>query len=256
MTLLLRQPWFLFIAVSILLVGANLVGYKLASSTAVNEDHHRHEHITGLREGLFVLLALLLGFTIAMVLPRFDQRRGLVDEEAHAIDMTWLRAELLPEGQRDKSMKVIRQYVTVRHDFADQNLGDPGSVTRNIQQTRALQEQLWSQAIEVEKQDQTAVVAAYLRALDEMIGIADKRLSAFESRVPQEVWIIILLIAVFQSFVSGYSLRQRFWLSHIVAPVVIAVVMALIADLDDPRTGLIRTDQGSMNRILNQISSR
>ena len=255
MALFLRQPWFLFLAVSLLLIAGNLAGYKLAVSTSVNEDNHRHEHITGLREGLFVLLGLLLGFTVAMVLPRFDQRRGLVDEEAHAIQETWLRADLLPEQQRGKSMDLMRQYVTVRRDFADQTLANQESIDRTAQQTRVLQEQLWSQAVEAGKRDPTAVAAAYLRSLDDMIGVADKRLSAFENRVPRAVWIIILLVAAFQSFVSGYSLRQKFWLSHIVAPVIIAVVVALIADLDDPRTGLIRVDQASMNRVVMQISS-
>ena len=255
MTLFLREPWFLFVALCILLIAANLVGYKLASSTSVNDDDHRHEHITGLREGLFVLLGLLLGFTVAMVLPRFDERKDLVDEEAHAIETTWLRMALMPEQQRDKSMELMRQYVTVRRDFAAQTLGDASSVSHNMQQTRALQEQLWFQATEEGKHDQSAVADSYLRALDEMFGVAEKRLSAFESRVPGAVWIIILLVAVFQSFVSGYSLRQRFWLSHVVAPLVIAVVVGLIADLDDPHTGLIRVDQASMDRVVRQISS-
>ena len=82
---------------------SSVLGHRLALSTGINEDSHLHEHITGLREGLFVLLGLLLGFTIAIVLPRFDERERLVVEEADAIGTTVLRAEVLPEPQRGRS---------------------------------------------------------------------------------------------------------------------------------------------------------
>jgi hypothetical protein len=49
----------------------------------INGDSQHHEHITGLRDGLFILLGLLLGFTVAMVLPLFDQRSQLVADEAN-----------------------------------------------------------------------------------------------------------------------------------------------------------------------------
>ena len=65
MTFLLNQPWLLFVAVSVVLFAAAVAGYGLASTTHINEDSHHHEHITSLREGLFILLGLLLGFTVA-----------------------------------------------------------------------------------------------------------------------------------------------------------------------------------------------
>jgi hypothetical protein len=81
MTFLLDEPWLVFITVCIALFSSSVLGYRLALSTRINEDSHHHEHITGLREGLFVLLGLLLGFSVAIVLPRFDERRhGLSGE--------------------------------------------------------------------------------------------------------------------------------------------------------------------------------
>ena len=253
MSLLLHEPWIFFVVVAVVLFVSTFLGYRLASATGVNEDTHRHEHIAGLREGLFVLLGLLLGFTIAMVLPRFDQRRDLVAEEAHAIGTAWLRTKMLPEPQRSKSIQLLRKYVDVRKDFAGETLGNPAALNRTIQQTNTLQEQLWEQAVQVTQQNQTAVVAAYVQALNELIGVSEKRLAAFENRVPEAVWIIILLVATFQSFITGYSLKRKVWLSLIVTPLVVAIVMALIVDLDDPHTGLIRVEQNSMNRLANEV---
>ena len=75
----------MFITVCIALFSSSVLGYRLALSTRINEDSHHHEHITVLREGLFILLGLLLGFTVAMVLPRFDRRSQLVIE-THAVN--------------------------------------------------------------------------------------------------------------------------------------------------------------------------
>ena len=256
MSAILRQPLLLLLCIGVTLFLSTFVGYRLALITGINEDAHRHEHLAGLREGLFVLLGLLLGFTVAMVLPRFDQRRDLVVEEAESINATWLQAQVLPEPQREKSLQLLRQYVAVRRQFRGTTLGDPAALNATTAQTKVLHEQLWHQFLEVEKQNQTAIVAAYERTLSEMIGVSEKRLAAFENRVPEAVWIIILVVAAFQSFITGYSMKRKVWLSLTVTPIVIAVVIALIADLDDPHSGLIRVQQSSMNRLANELTER
>lgn len=250
---LLDKPWLVFITVCIALVTSAMLGYKLALSTRINEDSHHHEHITGLRDGLFILLALLLGFTIAMVLPRFDQRSQLVVDEANAIETTMLRAEMLPEPERDKTMELLREYVVVRRDFARQSLLDRPVLDRETQQTKALQRQLWQQTAVVTQQNQTPVIVKYSEALTQMIEVAENRLAAFENRVPKTVWLIIFMVAVFQTFATGFSLKRRFWFSLLMTPLVVAVVMALVADLDSPHTGRIGIHQNSMERLVHDV---
>ena len=211
------------------------LGYRVALATRVNEDNHHHECITGLREGLFVLLGLLLGFIVAMVLLD-STREGTSSTKKRAIGMGMLRADVLPEPQRGKTLKLLRQYVVVRRDFATETLLDQARLNREIQRTKAYQEQLWQKLVAVTQQSQTAVIATYLQSLSNMTDIAEKRLAAFESRVPTTVWLIILIVAAFQSFITGYGLKRRFWVPLVVTPLVVAVVMALIADLDSPRT--------------------
>jgi hypothetical protein len=254
MTFLFDEPWALFLTVCIALITASLLGYRLAYSTRINEDSHHHEHITGLREGLFVFLGLLLGFTVAMVLPRFDQRRDLVNEEAGAIETLILRTQILPEPERSKTMQLLREYVVVREGFAKNTLLNQAALNSEIQHTKALQDQLWQQVIAVTRDNENAVTASYMQSANNAFDVADRRLAAFEKRVPKMVWFIIFVVGVFQSFVTGYSLKRKFWLSLAVTPVVIAVVMALIADLDSPRTGFIRIEQTSMERLLNDVT--
>ena len=244
MSFLLNQPWLLFLTVAMLLFASSAAGYGLSLVTHINEDSHHHEQLTSLREGFFVLLGLLLGFTVAMVLPRFDERRQLVIDEANAIGTTMLRAEMLPEPQRGKTLELLRQYAVVRRDSA---IVGP---QQSMQSTKALQAQLWQQIVSVTQQSQTAVIAAYIQTLNDAIDISEKRLATFENRVPKAVWLIIAVVAIFQAFAAGFSLRRRFWFSLVMTPLVISVVMALIADLDSPNTGLIHVEQNSMERVV------
>jgi hypothetical protein len=253
MTTFLGQPFLLSLCIGALLLVSTFVGYRLALITGINEDTHRHEHISGLREGLFVLLALLLGFMIAMVLPRSDQRRALVTEEANTIRAVWMQAQLLPEPQRGRTQQLLREYVGVRLHFGGTTLGDPSVLDRLVEQSRALQQQLWEQFLQIAQQNQTALAETYERGLIDIVGVSEKRLAAFEDRVPRAVWIIILVIAAFQAFIAGYTLKRKVWMSLVVTPLVIAVVVGLIADLDDPHTGLIRIEQSSMNRLANDM---
>jgi hypothetical protein len=250
MSFLLDEPWLLFLAVAVALFGSSLAGYQLALTSRINEDSHHHEQINSLREGLFVLLGLLLGFTVAMVLPRFDERRQLVVDEANAIGTTMLRAEMLPEPERSKSLELLRQYAVVRGDFA--TLGPE----RSLQPTKALQKQLWQQAVAVTQTSQTAVIAAYILTLNDTIDVSEKRLASFENRVPRSVWMIIVIVAVFQAFAGGFSLKRKLWFSLLAAPLVVAVVMALIADLDSPHTGLIHVEQNAMERLVKDVGAK
>ncbi len=254
MTFLLDEPWVLFMIVCTVLITASVLGYRLASSTRINEDRHHHEHITGLREGLFIFLGLLLGFTMAMVLPRFEQRRDLVNEEAGAIETLILRTQILPEPERGKIMGLLREYAVVREGFARNTLLSQATLNRETQHTKALQEQIWQQVIAVTRDNENAVMATYMQSANNAFDVADKRLATFEKRVPKTVWLIIFVIEAFQSFVTGYSLNRKFWLSLVVTPLVVALVTALIADLDSPRTGLIRIEQTSMERLVNDVS--
>jgi hypothetical protein len=125
---------------------------------------------------------------------------------------------------------------------------------QSLQPTKALQAQLWQQIVLVTQQSQTAVISAYIQTLNDTIDVSEKRLAAFENRVPRPVWIIIIVVAVFQGFAGGFSLKRKLWFSLVAAPLVIAVVMALIADLDSPHTGLIHVEQNSMERLVKDVA--
>ena len=60
------------------------------------------------------LLALMIGFTFAMALTRFDERRAALLDEANSIGTAALRARLLPAPHDAESLKLLRDYVQIR----------------------------------------------------------------------------------------------------------------------------------------------
>jgi len=65
------------------------------------------DNIGTLEAAVIGLLALLVGFTFAMVLARFDSRRDAVLNEANAIGTTALRARMLPQPYKKEILRLL-----------------------------------------------------------------------------------------------------------------------------------------------------
>jgi hypothetical protein len=245
---LINSPISLFwvwLAVLLLAVEA---GYRRGLQTDTAKDDRRHDQIVDTRNQIAVLLSLLLGFMLAMSLPRYDQRKQLVVDEANAIGTTTLRAQMLPDAQRMRSKQLLEEYAQSRIDFAEAGVDD-GRLQAALTHARQVQAELWQQAVTASQQAPTPITALFVQAVNETIDLDEKRLAALENRIPAAVWIMLGLIALLTCVTVGYSQRQRIFLSMIVPPLMIAIVVALIADLDTPRSGLILVGQQSMQRV-------
>ena len=71
-------------------------GFRVGLRLYRAHDEARKEQIGGTQGAMLGLLALLLGFTFAMAVGRYETRRTLVLTEANAIGTTCLRASFLP----------------------------------------------------------------------------------------------------------------------------------------------------------------
>ena len=245
---IMDHPW---VMGSLLAVALALVldfGCWVGIRSRIQENPNRKEHMGTIRDGLFVLVSLLLGFTLAFASTRFAERRSLLIEEAISIGTAYLRASTLPPPYRDHSQQLFREYVDARLDLDDAGL-NATLFAQAVNRSKHIQEELWSDASAVAQNDRTAVMAIYLNSLNETIDLHDKRMAAYETRVPASIWLLISSISLIAVFTRGLTLTSRFWLSVILVPITIAIVVALIADLDTPSSGLIRLDHRAMLRL-------
>jgi hypothetical protein len=253
-TIFLDHPPLLSFSLFVILMAVVEAGFRLAAVTGASADDQRREQIAASRDALGILLSLLLGFTLAMALPRFDLRRQLVMEEANAIGTTALRAGMLPEPQRGQIHALLLRYVETRQVYsrARENQQELFSA---IAKTKGLQSALWEKAAEAARVAPTPITGLFISSLNETIDLSEKRLTALQNRIPITIWLMLTLIALLTCLTFGYAQRRRFWLVSVVSPLMIAIVMGLIADLDSPRSGFIQVDLRSMERLQQDLQN-
>ena len=76
MEYLINEPYLFGIVSGAALALAIELGHRTATYARIQEDAHRKEQVVAIRDGLFVLVSLLLGFTLALAVPRFNERRS------------------------------------------------------------------------------------------------------------------------------------------------------------------------------------
>jgi hypothetical protein len=228
------------------------IGHRAGMRLSVDTDSLRHEQLVAARDAIGLLLSLLLGFTLAMAIARFDQRKQLLVDEANSISTTTSRARLLPEPVNTKVFGLLREYVDARARFSAARL-EGQDLEQSIVAAKHLQDQLWEQAVLVAKTAPTAITSLFIQSLNETIDLSEKRLATLEDRVPLPIWVMLTLISLLACLTVGMSVRRRFLYVMLVTPLMIAIVMALIADLNNPRAGLLRTGDKSMERLQHDL---
>jgi hypothetical protein len=205
--------------------------------------------IATLEAAILGLLALMISFTFAMALSRFEARRDTVLEEANAIGTTALRARLLPAPHATETLNLLREYVQLRLDVT-QGLRSALENDAVIARSNAIQESLWQQAKAVSAKDSGMVpTGVFIQSLNEMIDDQAKRLTAIRNRVPNIVLLGLYAIAAVASAFAGYAdglePRGSRLPVYLMGTLVCAVIL-LIQDLDRPGSGFIRVSQQPM----------
>ena len=229
---------------------ANECGYRLGLRGRTSTPELVRTQLGGIQSALAGLFALLLGFTFAMALSRYEERRQTVVRESNAIGTAALRAGLLPAEQRADVNQLFRRYVEVRVTAAQgPNLASP-ELGRLDAEAGRLQAQLWRRAAAAAEADPRSVPAGLLvTAMNELIDVKGERDAALANHVPETVLLLLFGFAVLTSGVFGYGnglAGARAFGTAAILTVLISLVILVIVDLDRPRRGLIHVSQESM----------
>ncbi len=235
----------IFLVGLVLILAASEIGRRIG----VQASARGGGNISTLESAVLGLLALMIGFTFAMALSRFETRRDAVLSEANAIGTTALRARLLPQPERGEILKLLREYVTVRLDITKQPVSR-AELAAAIDKSNTIQEALWQQAKAMAAKDAGMVpTGLFIQTLNEMIDEQGKRLAALRNRVPNIVMLALFGIAAvataFAGYGSGFEAR-RIRLPIYVMALLLSAVLLLILDLDRPTTGFIEVSQQPM----------
>jgi hypothetical protein len=201
------------------------------------------------------LLALLLGFTFALAVDRFETRRVLVLEEANAIGTTYLYAQLLDEPHRSRMSALLRDYTGNRIALA---AAAPRKKARLFAQNDRLLVDLWSATAAVfDDVKATAFSASLLQSVSHVIDLDTARKSAREARVPTVALMVLMIYVVVTAGMLGYVRVASQGLAAVALLFgLMAMSLMLILDIDRPVGGGITESQEPMVTLRDTLLTR
>jgi hypothetical protein len=202
---------------------------------------------TGSLEGaVFALLGLLVAFTFAGALTRFDVRRSQAVDEANAIGTAYLRVDLVPAAAQPKLRDTFRNYVDARI-ATYRKLPDIAAARKELERSRALQGEIWAQAVAASEMTGARPGAAILLlpALNQMFDITLVRITATQMHPPAIIFAMLVGLGLASALLAGYQAAGdtgRYRLHHAGFAAVMAFTVYVILDIEYPRLGFIRID--------------
>lgn len=198
------------------------------------------------------LVAFLLAFTFNMAANRYEERRDVVLEEANAIGTAYLRSALLPAEQQEGIHELFRDYVDLRLAAAQAKVSRE-NLEGLIERSEAIHAELWNRAVAAADTQPGVMTSLFIQALNDVIDIHAQRVQVgIRSTVPLSIWLGLVTVAGIGLLTAGYHVGtsgQGRNFAGIGLVLAFASALTLIADLDHPVVGLLRTTQAAMEDL-------
>lgn len=234
-----------FVALSVVAVAGSWLRRRYPT-----DDDEQNEHLGVILAAILTLLGLIIGFSFSMAISRYDQRKNFEEAEANAIGTEYVRLDLLAPADAAKLRPLLATYLKHRITFyetTDRSLL-PALATRKNQ----LQSQLWSAVVPTAGQQPNPITALVVSGMNDVLNSEGYTQAAWWNRIPIAAWLLMGIIALGCNVLVGVGTGRRvpepFFL--MVLPLVVAVSLMLIADIDSPRGGLIRVYPQNLEALL------
>jgi hypothetical protein len=127
-------------------------------------------------------------------------------------------------------------------------------------EAKQLQDRLWATAVANARKDMNSDVAAlYIESLNDIVNVHALRVAVgIQSRVEPEVWFVLFVLIGLGAMVVGYQTAIAESGRSMIQPILaasFALVIALIASLDRPDSGVMRVTQRPLIDLQNSMSA-
>ena len=247
--------WLIALVVLAVLVVASEIGYRAGSRKREMPESDR-SLMSGTGAAMLGLLGLLLGFTLAMAIGRWDERRDIIVNESNAIGTLALRAGFLEEPLRDELRETLHEYTDARIVLGG-NRDDLETWRAARAKSEMLHAQIWSV---IERANNSglspAVISSLIASANEVIDIHELRLASIENYLPVSLLLLLLGVAAVATSFLAWSFGAGTHGSRkaiLMLGLLIAAVLLLIMDLNRPQRGMINVGVDTLERTQNSI---
>ncbi len=199
---------------------------------------------------VLTLLGLLIGFTFSMATTRYDQRKTMEEAEANAIGTEYVRADLMPVANAIQVRQLLKDYAAERILYYKPHT--PGELQQIAARRAQLQQQLWAAVLPVVAAEPRPVTNLVVSGMNDVLNSQGYTHAAWLNRIPVEAWVLLLLVALLANGMILYSARsmQKGGWQLLILPLLVAVSVWMIADIDSPRGGLIKVSAPNLRIVL------
>lgn len=228
------------------LIVVGVIGAATATGVLLGRRlRHRSEVLRepfGVLQGaLLGVVGLILAFGLSLAVGRYEGRRTAVVDEANAIGTTYLRAQLIAEPARTRSLALLREYTDLAIRLAH-DVPSSSDMRRTAAEEGVVQRRLWRLAGEALDADPVASgPRLYVDSLNTMIDMQTVRISGLNNRVPGAVLALEVIGAAIALGLLGLflSVLGRGLLPIVFAAALVSMLLLVTFDLDRPVRGLI-----------------
>jgi hypothetical protein len=184
------------------------------------------------------LLGLIIGFSFAMAIARYDQRRNYEEAEANAIGTEFVRAGLLPASEAARVRTQLAKYLDLRIEFY--RTRDRPELQQINADTSQLQTDMWAAVQTPALAQPTPVMALAVAGMNDVLNSQGYTQAAWRNRIPTAAWGLMIAISICCNLLVGYGARVHIRSAVLlILPLFVSIAFLLIADIDAPRGGLI-----------------
>lgn len=241
---------------TVLLIAAVLVmelSFRVGGIIAARRNAAARRHIDVLQTSMLGLLALLLGFSFSLAFDRHQARTDAVVDEANAIEGVWRLAATLPAPWDEDSRRELRAYTGFRVAEGRLALGRAEARAALFAAAAGAQDRLWRAAEAASTADpRAAATGRYLAALNTLGDGFGSHRAVLAQHVPGAVSGILCVALLLTAAMLGGGIGIQGFRPLPVTYLMLAVLAAMvfvIADIDQPRIGLVQVDQAPLRGV-------
>jgi hypothetical protein len=251
--------WLFGVLTVILFVAFGLAGLYLLRGWVkrIDTGDHVYNHIIGFfLAGVTVLYAVTAGLLAIGAWATFDQVQGKIDREASALGGLYRDISAYPEPVRSLMQEDLRRYT---REVVD--VGWPmqrrGIVPNNA--SAVLNDfQGHFMTFEPQTEGQRILAEETYRAFNALTESRRARLNSIEAEMPGPLWTLVIVGAVICIAVTWFLHTESFlmhvWMTALFSAL-LALLIFLIAVLDNPYRGKISVSPEPLERVYEQIMS-
>lgn len=225
------------------------VGRRLGLRRPPPTDEADRVGIAAVDGAVFGLMGLLLAFTFAGALNRWNTRRDHIRDEVNAIGTAYMRLDLLRPATQPPLRQAFRDYVDGRiATYASRWDSDDRQSSRA--KSDAMQSVIWQEAVAAcDGAASPTTALLVLPSLNDMFDSATTRDLTAEAHAPAAIYIMLAVVVLASSLLAGYGMAGSKSVSrvHKVSyALMVALTVYVTLEIEFPRLGLVRIDSSDV----------